>query len=562
MADSQSSRAVQDEIALQQISPVEARSLRKQVKLVVLTATKKETDELVRLLSPLPGYKSIALAYNGANTFHIGMLGCYGTAHVQCAMGSIGRDASILTASESIRFWRAKAVIMAGLAFGMKSAVRSIGDVLVSSTIAPYEPAREGETSTQRGVIVEAGPVLLDRFRNHRGWKYPIGQDRQSEIHVGQVLSGEKLVDNSEFLLHLQNTFPNAIGGEMEGAGLYAAAARAKIEWIVVKAICDWADGTKNKEFQTLAASASCSFCKSVLSDPYSLAAIGIQAVQMPAAAISRSADATVVFVVTVSSSRLPEVGAILRALQKIAGKDKITIRRVEHGSIRLVLEGTQRAFETIQDHYHKGLLGKAVRGMVEEVRLLPVSDHQFITEPESKSPPPTQARQQTGVARVYRLAVEYAWTARFWKTSLHEVISAQLGKVILWHQKDSLSGTDSVVAATSGGGLEIVTVLTARHDVYGLLVDWAYAHELAHFALGHFDVGSLQFGPPDSERERDADAFALAYMRTITEGELASVEVLANLRRTYHKDRPEGMDIEKAIREIDSVWNQVSREE
>ena len=36
----------------------------------------------------------------------------------------------------------------------------------------------------------------------------------------------------------------------MEAAGLYAACAEADVDWVVVKAICDWADGKKqlNKE--------------------------------------------------------------------------------------------------------------------------------------------------------------------------------------------------------------------------------------------------------------------------------------------------------------------------
>ena len=41
-----------------------------------------------------------------------------------------------------------------------------------------------------------------------------------------------------------------AIGGEMEGAGLYVSCHDAKVDWILVKGICDWADGDKenNKE--------------------------------------------------------------------------------------------------------------------------------------------------------------------------------------------------------------------------------------------------------------------------------------------------------------------------
>ena len=39
---------------------------------------------------------------------------------------------------------------------------------------------------------------------------------------------------------------PEAIGGEMEGAWkLYVACAYEKVDWLLVKAICDWADGQK-----------------------------------------------------------------------------------------------------------------------------------------------------------------------------------------------------------------------------------------------------------------------------------------------------------------------------
>ncbi len=43
----------------------------------------------------------------------------------------------------------------------------------------------------------------------------------------------------------------------MEGAGLYVAGADHKVDWIVIKAICDWADGNKGvnkKARQQLAA--------------------------------------------------------------------------------------------------------------------------------------------------------------------------------------------------------------------------------------------------------------------------------------------------------------------
>jgi hypothetical protein len=61
------------------------------------------------------------------------------------------------------------------------------------------------------------------------------------------MLSGEKLIDHQGFRDQLHKLEPEAIGGEMEGAGLYAAAQRKKVDWIVVKAICDRADGNKSQ---------------------------------------------------------------------------------------------------------------------------------------------------------------------------------------------------------------------------------------------------------------------------------------------------------------------------
>jgi len=57
----------------------------------------------------------------------------------------------------------------------------------------------------------------------------------------------------------------------MEGAGVYAASFRAKTEWILVKGVCDWADGRKHDGFQEMAAAASTSLAHFVLSDPNAL---------------------------------------------------------------------------------------------------------------------------------------------------------------------------------------------------------------------------------------------------------------------------------------------------
>jgi nucleoside phosphorylase len=65
------------------------------------------------------------------------------------------------------------------------------------------------------------------------------------QVQFGLILSGQKLVDNREFRDQLREREPEAIGGEMEGMGLYTAAHDHKVDWLLVKAICDFADGNK-----------------------------------------------------------------------------------------------------------------------------------------------------------------------------------------------------------------------------------------------------------------------------------------------------------------------------
>jgi nucleoside phosphorylase len=52
-------------------------------------------------------------------------------------------------------------------------------------------------------------------------------------FQVGQMLSGEKLVDDPEFKQALFDRYPKAIGREMEGAGVASAADRKKCKWIL-----------------------------------------------------------------------------------------------------------------------------------------------------------------------------------------------------------------------------------------------------------------------------------------------------------------------------------------
>jgi nucleoside phosphorylase len=163
---------------------------------------------------------------------------------------------------------------MVGIAFGRDPTKQAIGNVLVASQVISYAEQRVGGRTQYRGPIAEAGAVLLDRFRNADGWSFKRPDGTSCQTHEGPVLSGEELIDNAERKKELFEAFPQAIGGEMEGRGLYGAAHDAKVEWVLVKAICDWADGSKHKLDQPLAAAAAVDLVHHVLSDPGALAAL------------------------------------------------------------------------------------------------------------------------------------------------------------------------------------------------------------------------------------------------------------------------------------------------
>lgn len=259
-------------------TPLSRKSLpgwKKRIALVVLTVADVELHAVLRRMEPPEGHLTILKLGIGPQTFFLGRLGAIEIALTRCGMGSLGRDAAILSARAALDIWRPGALLMVGIAFGKDPAKQAAGDVLVASQVISYEPQRVGDKqTTSRGPIVEPGPILLDRFKHVLGWEYCRSDGSMCKLHVGPLLSGEKLVDDPAFKAALFKAHPQAIGGEMEAVGVYAAASQANTEWLVVKAVCDWADGKKHDGFQVLAADTAASLVQHVLSDPYALEAL------------------------------------------------------------------------------------------------------------------------------------------------------------------------------------------------------------------------------------------------------------------------------------------------
>ena len=248
-------------------------------KILLVTATDVETREIHAHLRPLWPRKRLFRISAENQTYYIGRLGCYGVIHVQCQMGSVLPGASGGTVADAIALWGVKAVIMVGIAFGTDEKKQRIGDVFISKTVIPYEVKREGKREVVfRNPIPPAGATLLNRFTNARHWQHSLLRKQQARVISAQLLSGESLIDNRKYLAKLLKAFPQAEGGEMEGAGIFAAAHEKGVQWILVKAICDFADGKKHrgkKLKQHIAATAAASLCAHVFSQSGNFDSLG-----------------------------------------------------------------------------------------------------------------------------------------------------------------------------------------------------------------------------------------------------------------------------------------------
>ena len=243
----------------------------KEIDLIIITATELELEAVMHFVKALPPKKKIRKVISGAETYYVGKFGTYKAVITKCRMGSIGEGSSMLATQAAQDLWHPRAIIMVGIAFGKDKTKQNIADVLVTSEIIPYEPQRVGNQKIERANIKSSSNTLLNRFENAQDWKFLRPDGTCCRIISGSVLSGEKLVDELEFKESLFKRYPGAIGGEMEGAGLCASSARLGLPWILVKSICDWADGKKNKEHQPLAAASAASLTHHILSQDTAL---------------------------------------------------------------------------------------------------------------------------------------------------------------------------------------------------------------------------------------------------------------------------------------------------
>ena len=148
-------------------------------------------------------------------------------------------------------------IVSVGIANGIQNKVK-ICDVLVSSNIVYFDKENEDHKSTQRKTI-DVSNQLIEIFKQPDQWPHTSIQERLEynkimlpHVKSGVILSGLHLIDDSA--MKSENTAPNVIGNEMEGAHIFRGALKSMANIIIVKAVCGFEIGKYNETYQPTAA--------------------------------------------------------------------------------------------------------------------------------------------------------------------------------------------------------------------------------------------------------------------------------------------------------------------
>lgn len=207
---------------------------------LILVVKQLERDAVRTAVRAVNGKASVPLYKEQHTVFDLDVIGDVRVLLAQSARQGMASPAGMLsTADDVIRACRPDYVILTGICYGLWDRDEEIGDIIVSQTVFDIDHRKmidgdDGPVAHHRGERVVAGATLLDRFNTATA-----DRPQPPRVHFGELLSSTTMLNSAVLRARQQRDHPDAAGGDMEGASVCAAAARAKVDWIVVKGISD-----------------------------------------------------------------------------------------------------------------------------------------------------------------------------------------------------------------------------------------------------------------------------------------------------------------------------------
>jgi len=205
---------------------------------------------------------------SGDNIYYVGKWGKIPAALVkQLDQGIAGPSSSQQITISSINLFKNLKVI---IALGVCGTFGRLGDVIVSSRIDGCDRQKiKGDQIICRGLNFQPGKTIRQFLDPDAAiWSFkctkPGVEEHKAKAEFKPMLSGCHLIASRENREKLKNVSQEAGGLEMEGIGVVygidIAGKNGQIEFVIVKAGCDFADESKKKEWQPVAAMAAAEF--------------------------------------------------------------------------------------------------------------------------------------------------------------------------------------------------------------------------------------------------------------------------------------------------------------
>ena len=265
-----------DMIKIQQFEDIKqekAKSMLDETKVLFITANPTEHKAVIKFFKPRESTKwLLKCAYKFSigflkRTAHytFGKFGKYNAAvQIMGAQGPAAAQSIIITTA--MCFKNLEAIFAVGVACGVECKTKML-DVIVAKKVTFYSDARFSTTAYGRPKIesrsisnLNTSKQFCSMFQQMPKWSTENSSiikrlTVQPEMHLGNVLSENYLVDNKDIkICLLENFAPDAIAIEMESAGLFYEYGDHNVEIMLVKAVSDFGDGHKSKEYQPTAA--------------------------------------------------------------------------------------------------------------------------------------------------------------------------------------------------------------------------------------------------------------------------------------------------------------------
>lgn len=166
--------------------------------------------------------------------------------------GKQGISAATAAAIQTVRFWRPRALLLVGIAGGIRRDGLTNGDIVVSTMVVGYEYGKLTHDYAPRpDMVFQVSRALLasaSTLATNSGSR--VDQDAPSPsptVHLGYVASGDKLVDttSSAYFQRVLKWAPKILAVEMEGAGAANAIQSLddldmKVHFLMVRGISDF----------------------------------------------------------------------------------------------------------------------------------------------------------------------------------------------------------------------------------------------------------------------------------------------------------------------------------